>query len=119
MLNILTKITSGMCIGLALLCGVLYFQNSMLSSKLDTANVTITAQSEKITQRDNKIKTLQHNQQLSDNYHKQLQELQSKVQSQNKLLDRYKSRQNVVFAKPELVQKLERSAWVKFFEEKE
>lgn len=119
MFNILTKISLGVCIGLALTCGVLYFQNSNLSSKLDAANVTITAQSEKITQRDNKIKTLQNNQKISDNYHKQLQELQSKVQSQNELLERYKSRQNVVFAKPELVQKLERKAWVKFFEDKE
>lgn len=56
-------------------------------------------------------------QRLADQYYSAAKEARDEAKKTNAQLTKYRSRQEVVFAKPELVERLERKAWDDFFKE--
>lgn len=114
----MTKILSGVSVALLITCGVLYFQNSNLTHQVDVANTTIETQKTNIVTLHSQLSTANEKAQLATSYQEQVKSLQQVTEQQKRKIDTYKSRQQTVIAKPELVQKLERKSWKKFFEVK-
>ncbi len=101
--------------------GYLKYENVSLERDL----VTQTAEVERLTGENERLEATvkQKNQTIEDwrvVYEEQLtfrDNLQSKLDEKNNTIERYKARQDVVFQKPGLVQRLEQKALDKFFDE--